>query len=127
MYQSQLAKEAGRDVDASTAAQLWVIEVATPTMHRAHGAVGNVGTPIQAYCDLLEIRWLLSERAGHDVGTERALVALSVMRDPPAPQRKWRSSRCRPSRFKCLRATTKADRCGRLFHQRTRGDVCAHR
>jgi hypothetical protein len=46
-------------------------------MHRAHNAVGTVGTPIQAYCDLLEIRWLLSERAGHDVGTERALVALS--------------------------------------------------
>jgi len=32
---------------------------------------------VQAYCDLLEIRWLLSERAGHDVGTERALVELS--------------------------------------------------
>lgn len=46
-------------------------------MHRAHAAVGRAGTPIQAYCDLLEVRWLLSERAGQDVGTERALHALA--------------------------------------------------
>ena len=76
-YQSQLCREAGHDVDDSTAARLWVMEVATPTMHRAHGAVGGTGTPIQAYCDLLEVRWLLSEQTGHDVGTERALQALS--------------------------------------------------
>ena len=76
-YQAQLCREAGHDVDEATAARLWVMEVATPTMHRAHAAVGNTGTAIQAYCDLLEIRWLLSERAGHDVGTETALAALA--------------------------------------------------
>ena len=76
-YQAQLCREAGHDVDDRTAAQLWVMEVATPTMQRAHAAVGATGTPIQAYCDLLEVRWLLSERAGHDVGTERALQALA--------------------------------------------------
>ncbi|MBV5243940.1 MULTISPECIES: DUF4032 domain-containing protein [Mycolicibacterium] len=76
-YQGQLCREAGHDVDERTAAQLWVMEVATPTMHRAHRAVGGAGTPIQAYCDLLEVRWLLSERAGQDVGTERALQALA--------------------------------------------------
>ncbi|MGE0217026.1 DUF4032 domain-containing protein [Mycolicibacterium sp.] len=76
-YQGQLSREAGQDVDERTAGQLWVMEVATPMMHRAHAAVGGTGTPIQAYCDLLEVRWLLSERAGHDVGTERALQALS--------------------------------------------------
>lgn len=76
-YQSQLCCEVGHDVDERTAAQLWVMEVATPTMHRAHAAVGGAGTPIQAYCDLLEVRWLLSEQAGFDVGTERALQALA--------------------------------------------------
>jgi Domain of unknown function (DUF4032)/Lipopolysaccharide kinase (Kdo/WaaP) family len=76
-YQALLCQEAGHDVDESTAARLWVMEVATPEMHRAHAAVKNTGTPIQAYCDLLEVRWLLSERAGHDVGTERALAALA--------------------------------------------------
>jgi Domain of unknown function (DUF4032)/Lipopolysaccharide kinase (Kdo/WaaP) family len=76
-YQAQLCREAGHDVDESTAARLWVMEVATPEMHRAHAARRRSGTSIQAYCDLLEIRWLLSEQAGHDVGTERALVALA--------------------------------------------------
>lgn len=76
-YRGQLSREAGYDVDLSTAAQLWFMEVATPMMHRAHQAIGATGSPIQAYCDLLEVRWLLSEQAQRDVGTERALQALS--------------------------------------------------
>ncbi|MCT7656851.1 DUF4032 domain-containing protein [Mycobacterium deserti] len=76
-YQGLLCREAGYYVDESTAARLWVMEVATPEMHRAHNAVRGTGTPIQAYCDLLEVRWLLSERAGRDVGTEAALAALA--------------------------------------------------
>jgi hypothetical protein len=76
-YQAQLCREAGHDVDESTAARLWVIEVLTPYERLAHEAVNHAGTPIQAYCDLLEVRWLLSEQAGHDVGTNRALAALS--------------------------------------------------
>ncbi|MGE2727978.1 DUF4032 domain-containing protein [Mycolicibacterium vaccae] len=76
-YRGQLSREAGHDVDLSTAAQLWYIEVATPMMHRAHEAIGRTGSPIQAYCDLLEVRWLLSEQAQRDVGTEAALQALA--------------------------------------------------
>lgn len=76
-YQAQLCLEEGHDVDEHTAARLWVIEVVTPTEHVAHAAVNNTGTAIQAYCDLLEVRWLLSEEAGHDVGTNAALAALA--------------------------------------------------
>ncbi len=76
-YQAQLCREAGHDVDESTAARLWVIEVLTPYEQLAHAAVHRTGTPIQAYCDLLEVRWLLSEKAGRDVGTNRALAALA--------------------------------------------------
>ena len=76
-YQAQLCREAGHDVDESTAARLWVIEVVTPTEHLAHAALNHSGTAIQAYCDLLEVRWLLSEKAGRDVGTNAALAALS--------------------------------------------------
>lgn len=75
-YQAQLCREAGHDVDDHTAARLWVMEVVTPTEHVAHAALNNRGTAIQAYCDLLEVRWLLSEEAGRDVGTQRALAAL---------------------------------------------------
>jgi hypothetical protein len=76
-YQASLCREAGHDVDDSTAARLWVIEVLTPYERLAHDVVGKKGTPIQAYCDLLEVRWLLSEKAGHDVGTNKALAALA--------------------------------------------------
>jgi hypothetical protein len=76
-YQVQLCREAGHDVDESTAARLWVLEVVTPYGQLAHQAVGYLGTAIQAYCDLLEVRWLLSEKAGRDVGTNKALAALA--------------------------------------------------
>ncbi len=76
-YQAQLCREAGHDVDESTAARLWVMEVLTPYSHLAHDVVRHRGTPVQAYCDMLEVRWLLSEQAGHDVGTNKALAALA--------------------------------------------------
>jgi hypothetical protein len=76
-YQVQLCRESGEDVGEPTAAQLWLREVALPGMDSAHSAVHRSGTAIQAYCDLLEVRWLLSEQAGHDVGTTKALAALT--------------------------------------------------
>jgi len=75
-YRAQLCREEGHDVDESTAARLWVIEVLTPYRQLAHEVVGHTGAAIQAYCDMLEVRWLLSEQAGHDVGTNKALAAL---------------------------------------------------
>ena len=39
--------------------------------------------PIQALCDLLEVRWLLSEQAGRDVGADAALTALRSRAVPP--------------------------------------------
>jgi hypothetical protein len=38
--------------------------------------------PVQAFCDLLEVRWLLSEQAGHDVGNAAALQALETQHVP---------------------------------------------
>jgi hypothetical protein len=55
--------------------RLW-LERIQPLMERAHEAVHRVGDPVQAYCDLLEVRWLLSEQAGRDIGDEAALAAL---------------------------------------------------
>ena len=49
----------------------------TPSERLAHAALNHTGTPIQAYCDLLEVRWLVSEKAGRDVGTNAALAALA--------------------------------------------------
>ena len=51
-------------------------------MARAAQALGDVADPIQAYCDLLEVRWLLSEREGRDVGEAAALSALAAREAP---------------------------------------------
>jgi hypothetical protein len=76
-YTAVLRRRDGRDVSESAAAVAWLERVVLPGMRRAHLAVGGVGSPIQAYCDLLEVRWILSERAGSDVGDAEALEALA--------------------------------------------------
>jgi tRNA A-37 threonylcarbamoyl transferase component Bud32 len=78
----RLQRDVGSDVDESVGAQLWLQNVFTPGVARAHEAVGGVGDPTQAYCDLLEVRWLLSEEAGSDVGDRSALDALAVRAVP---------------------------------------------
>jgi hypothetical protein len=82
-YQARLKQESARCVPDAEAAQRWVKEVMGPGMARAFQAVGEVGDPVQAYCDLLEVRWLLSEQAGHDVGDAAALESLAERRVPP--------------------------------------------
>jgi hypothetical protein len=76
-YHAMLLRETGREVSESEAAISWLNRVVLPGMRRAHEAVGGVGSQIQAYCDLLEVRWILSERAGRDVGDAVALEALA--------------------------------------------------
>jgi Domain of unknown function (DUF4032)/Lipopolysaccharide kinase (Kdo/WaaP) family len=82
-YQRRLRRETKSAVPDDVAAQRWVQEVLRPGAARAHQAVGGRGDPIQEYCDLLEVRWLLSEQAGHDVGDGAALEALRRRSPPP--------------------------------------------
>jgi tRNA A-37 threonylcarbamoyl transferase component Bud32 len=76
-FQSRLATD-----DDVAAGFRWRTEVFLPGMARAAAAVGPDADPIQAYCDLLEVRWLLSEQAGQDVGDEAALAALASRQTP---------------------------------------------
>ena len=48
-------------------------------------AIGPGRDPLQAYCDLLEHKWLLSEQAGRDVGLEAAFASY-VDIGAPAPE-----------------------------------------
>jgi hypothetical protein len=75
-----IVDEDGRthQVDERTGAIHWMDERFSPGSRRAHQAVRYVGSPAQAFCDLLEVRWLLSEQQGADVGDEPALAALSA-------------------------------------------------
>jgi hypothetical protein len=76
-YQGRLQQETGTDIADAAAARRWTDEVLYPGMQRAHRAVGGLGDAVQAYCDLLEVRWLLSEQNGADVGEAAALEALA--------------------------------------------------
>jgi hypothetical protein len=82
-YEAQLQQRLQAEVSGPMAALRWMEEVLRPGMAKAHEAVGGLGDPIQAYCDLLEVRWLLSEQAGHDVGDAVALEALAKRSMPP--------------------------------------------
>jgi hypothetical protein len=81
-YQRHLQRESGMEVPEQLAARHWVMDRFTPGVDRAHAAVGGRGDPIQAYCDLLEVRWLLSEEAGRDVGDEAALEVIAQRSTP---------------------------------------------
>lgn len=84
-YGAWLHVSEGRDVPDDEAAERWRSEVLEPTLARLATAIGDHRDPVQAYCDLLEHKWLLSERAGRDVGLANALASyLSV--GAPAPE-----------------------------------------
>jgi tRNA A-37 threonylcarbamoyl transferase component Bud32 len=82
-YQSRLAVERPEAARNDVAAGFrWRTDVFEPGMAKAAAALGDVADPIQAYCDLLEVRWLLSEQEGRDVGEEAALSALAARQAP---------------------------------------------
>jgi hypothetical protein len=56
-------------------ARRWQVEVLEPTLARLRPVIGSARDPLQAYCDVLEMKWLLSERAGTDVGLATAIEA----------------------------------------------------
>lgn len=64
-----LARSENRSVPLQVAAYRWLTERYQPTVRR----VADHGEPAELYCELLENKWYLSERAGHDVGMEVAL------------------------------------------------------
>jgi hypothetical protein len=77
-YQAVLQQRTGREIRDAVAARRWRDELFEPGAEKAHAVMGGVGDPVQAYCDLLEVRWLLSEQAGRDIGDEEALTALAL-------------------------------------------------
>ena len=77
-FHAAMQRRSTREITETEAARRWLDDVYGPGLERAHRSLGRVGDPAQAYCDLLEVRWLLSETAGHDVGDDAALDVLSA-------------------------------------------------
>jgi hypothetical protein len=66
-------------------AERWLHEVYRPTLARIAAAVGPNRDLVQAYCDVLEEKWFLSEREGRDVGIAAAIDAYLDL-GAPAPE-----------------------------------------
>jgi hypothetical protein len=84
-YHAWLEWQAGRQIPPDEAADRWLREIYRPTLAKIGGTVGPERDLVQAYCDVLEQKWYLSEAAGFDVGLELAIEAY-VYLGAPAPE-----------------------------------------
>ena len=84
-YRAWLEYYEGRRVLSPEAAHRWLGEVLGPALERLAPAIGPTRDPLQAYCDLLEHKWLLSEVRRRDVGLEAAFTSY-LAAGAPAPE-----------------------------------------
>jgi hypothetical protein len=83
-YLAWLELRGGRRIGEAAGARRWRREVLEPSLRRLRPAIG-ARDPIQAYCDVLEHKWLLSERVKRDVGLDAAIMAY-LDEGAPAPE-----------------------------------------
>ena len=74
-YRAWLEHQLGDELPETVGADRWVGEVLEPSLARLVPAIGTGRDPLQAYCDVLEEKWIRSEAAGEDVGLEAAMAA----------------------------------------------------
>ena len=84
-YRAWIEHDEGRVIGRAEGARRWRVDVLDPTLARLRPAIGPDRDPLQAYCDVLETKWLLSEAAGSDVGLAAAIEAYIEM-GAPAPE-----------------------------------------
>jgi hypothetical protein len=84
-YRAWLEFDRGGPIDEAQAAERWLENVLEPTLETLLPAIGPGRDPLQAYCDVLEEKWILSELAGTDVGL-RAAIDAYVGLGAPAPE-----------------------------------------
>jgi hypothetical protein len=84
-YRAWLEYYDRRPIDEQEAAERWARDVLQPTLEVLAPAIGEGRDVIQAYCDVLEQKWILSERLGKDVGLDAALEAYLGL-GAPAPE-----------------------------------------
>jgi hypothetical protein len=74
-----------RPISEREGAERWLSQVFEPTLARLKGSIAPDRDAVQAYCDVLEHKWLLSEAAGRDVGLETAIQSYLRL-GAPAPE-----------------------------------------
>jgi tRNA A-37 threonylcarbamoyl transferase component Bud32 len=84
-YRAWLEHRDGRPLTTAEAAERWLHDVLQPSLATLVPAIGLLRDPVQAYCDVLEMKWLLSEASGRDVGLDAAMAAYLDL-GAPAPE-----------------------------------------
>jgi hypothetical protein len=72
-YAAWLECTEGVSLTPREAATRWLTEVYRPALARLAPVIGPGGDAIQAYCDVLETKWLASEKAKRDIGLRAAI------------------------------------------------------
>jgi hypothetical protein len=83
-HRAWLELSSGKRVSEEEGARVWRRDVLEPSLALLRPVIG-ARDALQAYCDVLEHKWLLSERAGRDVGLARAIAAYLDV-GAPAPE-----------------------------------------
>ncbi len=82
-YQYRLEEKSVGSAPDSDVGARWLAEVYRPGIEKVRAVVEPGTDLVQAFCDFLEVRWLLSEQARRDVGDVAALQALAKRTSPP--------------------------------------------
>jgi hypothetical protein len=83
-YRGWLEREAGRPVPEAVAAYRWLTELFEPTIAAIPVERRSDLEPAELFHEVLEHRWFLSERAGHEVDTADAVASyVATVRPPP--------------------------------------------
>jgi tRNA A-37 threonylcarbamoyl transferase component Bud32 len=72
--QATLTQQTNRSVPFAVAAFHWQRDRYEPALEALAPAIEAIGDPAEAYCQVLEHKWFLSERARRDVGIQAALA-----------------------------------------------------
>jgi Domain of unknown function (DUF4032) len=68
-----LSQENNRSTPLSAAAYHWLQNIYLPTLVKLQARLGGYNDPVELYCQVLEHKWYLSERAMRDVGHQFAV------------------------------------------------------
>ncbi len=84
-YGAWLEHNENRSISEREAADLWLTNVLEPALQKLAPAIGPGRDPVQAYCDVLEQKWIMSELLGKDVGLSAAMDSYLGL-GAPAPE-----------------------------------------
>ena len=84
-YGAWLEWTESRAIEPEEVARRWLHDVYRPTLSRIGDTVGPHRDLVQAYCDVLEEKWFLSQMAGQDIGLAAAIDAYVAL-GAPAPE-----------------------------------------